>query len=159
MSNAIDVDNIIDYREMVNKLLEDKPPVVKIFVDMQHIEKLSQGSKSRGSEDDSEVTSDDNAAYKNEHDEGLTYIGPLRPIPLMPAMVHNWCLALEDRQATIAVLPNIELFNAANKVPTLHPACKMLAQLDSSLLNTPTPPSASMPSTSSPTTPQTPTQQ
>ncbi|KIK22928.1 hypothetical protein PISMIDRAFT_11295 [Pisolithus microcarpus 441] len=60
VSDVIDVDNIIDYRDMVNKLMEDKPPVVKIFMDMQHVKKLPQGSKSRSSEDDSEVTSDSN---------------------------------------------------------------------------------------------------
>lgn len=210
-SDAIDVDNIIDYREMVNKLLEDKPSVVKVFVDMRHVEKLPRGSKSRNSEDDSEVTSDSNVgtpsrakkadldnrlarwrlkllkAYKNEYDEGLTYIGPLGPIPLTPAMVRDWCLALEDGQATIAIPPNIESFNAANKAPALHPARKAaaqpaapqpaapaaadissltsvillrtLAQLDSGLLNSSTPPFASVPSTSSPSTPQTPTQQ
>ncbi|KAI6024352.1 hypothetical protein EDC04DRAFT_2900199 [Pisolithus marmoratus] len=97
-------------------------------------------------------------------------------------MVCDWCLALEDSQATIAVPPNIKSFNAANKAPTLHPTCKvtaqptapaaadissltliillwMLAQLDSSLLSAPTPPCTSALSTSSPTTLQTPTQQ
>jgi len=33
-------------------------------------------------------------AHKNENDEGLTYIGPLGPILLTPAMVRDWCLAL-----------------------------------------------------------------
>ncbi|KAI5983615.1 hypothetical protein EDC04DRAFT_2506053, partial [Pisolithus marmoratus] len=121
-------------------------------------------------------------AYKNGHDKGLTYVGPLRPIPLTPTMVCDWCLALEDGQATIAIPPNIESFNAANKAPTLHPARKAaaqptalpaadissltsvillqtLAQLDSSLFNASTPPVACMPSMSFPTTPQTPTQQ
>ncbi|KAI6008476.1 hypothetical protein EDC04DRAFT_2907142 [Pisolithus marmoratus] len=38
--DAINVDNILDYREMVKKLTEDKPPMVKLFMDMQYIEKL-----------------------------------------------------------------------------------------------------------------------
>ncbi|KAI6011473.1 hypothetical protein EDC04DRAFT_2905451 [Pisolithus marmoratus] len=59
-------------------------------------------------------------AYKNKQDEGLTYVGVLGSIPLMLAMVHDWCLALEDGQATIATLPNIESFNIANKAPILH---------------------------------------
>ncbi|KIK28176.1 hypothetical protein PISMIDRAFT_7690 [Pisolithus microcarpus 441] len=98
-SDAIDVDNATDYREMVKKISEEKPAVVKIFVDMRHIERLPRASKS--SEDDSEFASDstkgkcgrvkkvdlDNRlarwrlklqkAYKNEQDEGLTYVGPL----------------------------------------------------------------------------------
>ncbi|KAI6030148.1 hypothetical protein EDC04DRAFT_2605435 [Pisolithus marmoratus] len=126
--DAIDVDNAIDYREMVKKISEDKPSVVKIFVDMQHIEKLPQAVKSS---DDSEFTLDSSKlqkAYKNEHNEGLTYIGPLGSIPLMPAMVRDWCLALEDGQATITILLNIESFNMANKAPILHPMCKAAMQ-------------------------------
>ncbi|KAI6008948.1 hypothetical protein EDC04DRAFT_2610799 [Pisolithus marmoratus] len=66
--------------EMVKKLTEDKPPMVILFMDMQYIEKLPRGSRSKGSpgssEDDSEASSNSNKlqkAYKNEHDEGLTY--------------------------------------------------------------------------------------
>lgn len=33
-------------------------------------------------------------AYKNEHDEGLTYIGPFGTIQLTPAMVLDWSHAL-----------------------------------------------------------------
>ena len=32
--------------------------------------------------------------YKNEHDEGLTYVGPMGPLCLTPAMVLDWCRAL-----------------------------------------------------------------
>lgn len=39
-------------------------------------------------------------AHKNENDEGLTYIGPLKPIALTPAMVRDWCLALVSLQFT-----------------------------------------------------------
>ncbi|KAI6044132.1 hypothetical protein EDC04DRAFT_2599718 [Pisolithus marmoratus] len=94
----------------------------------------TNGSKSKGSgssEDDSEDISDDSKAYKNENDEGLTYVSPLGPMSLMPAMVHDWCLALEDGQATIAILLNIKSFNMANKVLILHPAGKATAQLAS----------------------------
>ncbi|KIK13778.1 hypothetical protein PISMIDRAFT_17760 [Pisolithus microcarpus 441] len=149
VSDAIDVDNAVDYKEMVKNISEDKPPVVKIFVDMQHIKKLPQAIQSS---DDSECTSDsskgmsgsakkanlDNRlarwrlklqkAYKNEHDEGLTYIGPLGSIPLTPTMIRDWCLALEDGQATITTPPNIELFNMANKAPILHLMRKATAQ-------------------------------
>ncbi|KIK25101.1 hypothetical protein PISMIDRAFT_9872 [Pisolithus microcarpus 441] len=63
-------------------------------------------------------------AYKNDHDEGLTYVGPLGLIPLMPVMIQDWCLALEDGQATITTLLNIESFNMANKAPIVHPMQK-----------------------------------
>ncbi|KAI6030228.1 hypothetical protein EDC04DRAFT_2605399 [Pisolithus marmoratus] len=128
VTDAINVNNAIDYREMVKKISEDKPSVVKIFVDMQHIEKLPQAVKSS---DDSEFASDSSKlqkAYKNEHDKGLTYIGPLGSIPLMPTMVQDWCLELEDGQATITTLLNIELFNMANKAPILHLMCKAAVQ-------------------------------
>ncbi|KAI5982136.1 hypothetical protein EDC04DRAFT_2616903 [Pisolithus marmoratus] len=210
VSDAIDVENILDYREMVKKLTEDKPPMVKLFVDMQYIEKLPQGLRSKGSpgssEDDLEASSNSNKgasartkkanldnclaqwhlklqkAYKNKHGEGLTYVSPLGSIPLMPAMIRDWCLALEDSQATIAMPPNIKSFNMENKAPILHPTCKAtaqpappammdlnslasvillwtLTQLDSGVLHSPTALSASTPSPVVPPTPQTPTRQ
>ncbi|KAI6046583.1 hypothetical protein EDC04DRAFT_2598014 [Pisolithus marmoratus] len=100
-SDVIDVDNTADYREMC-------------------------------SEDDSEFTSNSTKlekAYKNEQDKGLTYIGALGSIPLMLAMVHDWCLALEDGQVTITTPPNIESFNIANKAPILHLMCKAAVQV------------------------------
>ncbi|KAI6022834.1 hypothetical protein BKA83DRAFT_4125586 [Pisolithus microcarpus] len=166
MSDAIDVDNLADYREMVKKISQGQLPVV---------EKLPCTSKSNGSgsseDDDSEPTPDSAKAYKNEGDEGLTYFGPHGPIPLMPAMVCDWCLAL----VTIAIPPNIESFNLANKAPFLHPMSKAaaqpatptltdlnsltsaillwtLTQLNISLLHSPTSPTLTLP------TPQTPTQ-
>ncbi|KIK18458.1 hypothetical protein PISMIDRAFT_14367 [Pisolithus microcarpus 441] len=183
LSDAINVDNLADYREMV--------------------EKLSQTSKSKGSgsseDDESEPASDSaktrkadldshlarwrlklHRVYKNENDEGLTYIGPQGPIPLMPAMVCDWCLALEDGQATITTPLNIESFNLANKVPFLHPACKAaaqpvtpaatdlnsltlalllqtLTQLNTGLPQSPASPASTLPMFASPT-PQTPVQ-
>ncbi|KAI6021263.1 hypothetical protein EDC04DRAFT_2607162 [Pisolithus marmoratus] len=89
-----------------------------------------QGSGS-SKDGDSYPTSDSpdvSKAYKNESDEGLMYIGLHGPIPLTPAMVCDWCLTLEDGQATITTPPNIKSFNLANKVPILHPACKAAAQ-------------------------------
>ncbi|KIK16766.1 hypothetical protein PISMIDRAFT_15626 [Pisolithus microcarpus 441] len=43
-------------------------------------------------------------------------------------MVYDWCLALKDGQATIAVPPNIESFNMENKAPVLHYAHKTSTQ-------------------------------
>ncbi|KAI6043636.1 hypothetical protein EDC04DRAFT_2600087 [Pisolithus marmoratus] len=131
VSDAIDVNNIADYREMVKKISEDKPSTVKIFT-------------LKSSEDDLEISSDSTKGtsghvkkvdlnnclkvYKNELDKGLTYVSPLGSIPLMPAMVQDWCLALEDGQATITTPPNIKSFNMANKAPLLHLMCKATAQ-------------------------------
>lgn len=48
-SKAIDVDNKADYKEMVKKITEEKPLTVKIYMDMQSVESLPQGSCSRHS--------------------------------------------------------------------------------------------------------------
>ncbi|KAI6096257.1 hypothetical protein EV401DRAFT_1895814 [Pisolithus croceorrhizus] len=103
--DMIDVNNTTNYKEML-------PWAIK-------------------SSDDSECTSNSSKlrkGYKNRHDEGITYISPLGSIPLTPTMIQDWCLALEDGQATIATLPNIELLNMANKAPILHLMQKAAAQ-------------------------------
>ncbi|KAI6016744.1 hypothetical protein EDC04DRAFT_2903047 [Pisolithus marmoratus] len=149
-SDTIDVNNAADYREMVKKISEEKLAI--------------------SSEDDSEFASDsmkgksghvkkvdlDNhlaqwrlkleKAYKNEQDEGLTYVGVLGSIPLMPAMVCDWCLVLEDGQAAMqAVQPASP---AAVDLNSLTSAILlwMLAQFDSSL-HPPTSPASPMPQT------------
>ena len=54
MADSIDVDNATDYKEMVKKILNEKPTIVKLIVDMRHVEKLPRSSKSsRSSEDNS----------------------------------------------------------------------------------------------------------
>jgi hypothetical protein len=46
IADAIDVDNIADYKEMVVKINESKPAVIKILVDMRDIQKLPQAYSS-----------------------------------------------------------------------------------------------------------------
>ena len=61
VTDAIDVDNVSDYKEMVKKITNEKPSIVKVFVDTRHINKLPRGSTTRGSrssEDDSGATTD-----------------------------------------------------------------------------------------------------
>lgn len=62
LADAIDIDNITDYQEMVKKITGISS-VVKVFVDMWHVEKLPQGSKPKGAGssdlDDSQTASDD----------------------------------------------------------------------------------------------------
>jgi len=61
VADAIDVDNVSDYKEMVKKITDEKPSIVKVFVDTRHINKLPRGSTTRGSrssEDDSGATTD-----------------------------------------------------------------------------------------------------
>ncbi|KIK26860.1 hypothetical protein PISMIDRAFT_8642 [Pisolithus microcarpus 441] len=41
MSDATNVNGIADYREMVKKIAEETPPVVKVFMDMKHVNKLA----------------------------------------------------------------------------------------------------------------------
>ncbi|KAI6018704.1 hypothetical protein BKA83DRAFT_4496185 [Pisolithus microcarpus] len=73
--------------------------------------------------------------YKNNCDEELTYVGPLGAVPLTPAMICDWCIALEDRQATINIPPTIPSFDLANKAPILHPTCKAAAHLSLPSIN------------------------
>ncbi|KIK20243.1 hypothetical protein PISMIDRAFT_13136 [Pisolithus microcarpus 441] len=49
ISNAIDVDNQNNYREMVKKVSDKAVPVVKVFVNMQQVEKLLWVSQAAGS--------------------------------------------------------------------------------------------------------------
>ena len=61
MADAIDVDNVSDYKEMVKKITDEKLSIVKVFVDTRHINKLPRDSTTRGSrssEDDSGATTD-----------------------------------------------------------------------------------------------------
>ncbi|KAH0826292.1 hypothetical protein J3R83DRAFT_5769, partial [Lanmaoa asiatica] len=132
-SDAIDVDNEADYKEMVNKIHAACPGATKIFVNMKHIEKLpsvddsidENTSESSDNDDVQKVSSKDLGArlmrwrvklerlYKNEDDEGMTYVGPRGPLPLTPNMILDWCRALEEGQATLNMPPNIESFNVA----------------------------------------------
>ena len=57
--------------------------------------------------------------YRNEHDEGLTYVRPLGALPLTPAMITDWARTLEAGQATLSIPPNIESFNLTNKASVL----------------------------------------
>ncbi|KIK82027.1 hypothetical protein PAXRUDRAFT_14938 [Paxillus rubicundulus Ve08.2h10] len=148
---ATDVDNLADYQEMVTKIIKSKLSAVKIFIDMQHIQKLPQAQASSASGDDSEPSSDGNKAksrsakadldsrlaqwhiklqqkYKNEHNKGVTYVGPLGALHLTPAMVLDWAHALEEGQVTLSMPPNIESFNPVNKAPILHHVRRPSAQ-------------------------------
>ncbi|KIK14137.1 hypothetical protein PISMIDRAFT_117552 [Pisolithus microcarpus 441] len=151
VTDAMDVDNEADYQEMVGKIHGTNPSVTKIFIDMKHVEKLpsneSSNEVSEASGDDDNLvhskTPSHGAAdldtcliwwhvklqrlHKNEHDEGFTYIGPMGPLALTPAMILDWCRALEEGQATLHTPPNIESFNMANKLMHLHPTCKAQA--------------------------------
>ncbi|KAI6025200.1 hypothetical protein BKA83DRAFT_4491946 [Pisolithus microcarpus] len=148
VTDAMDVDNEADYQEMVGKIHGTNPSVTKIFIDMKHVEKLpsneSSNEASEASGDDDNLKTPSHGAadldtcltwwhvklqrlHKNEHDEGFTYIGPMGPLALTPAMILDWCRALEEGQATLHTPPNIESFNMANKLTHLHPTCKAQA--------------------------------
>ncbi|KAI6019254.1 hypothetical protein BKA83DRAFT_4127200 [Pisolithus microcarpus] len=114
-TDAMDVDNEADYQEMVGKIHGANPSVTKIFIDMKHVEKLpsneSSNKASEASGDDDDLKTPAHGAadldtrltcwhiklqhlHKNEHDEGFTYIGPMGPLALTPAMILDWCQAL-----------------------------------------------------------------
>ncbi|KIO01842.1 hypothetical protein M404DRAFT_89195, partial [Pisolithus tinctorius Marx 270] len=145
ISNAINVDNKVDYKDMVKRIHSIHPGPMKIYIDMKHVEKLptinGSGDESNSSGEDSGKQKHSDldmrlawwcmkllSWYKNENNEGMTYVGPAGPIPLSPAMVLDWCHALDEGQATLSVPPNLESFNWSNKALFLHPACKVQAQ-------------------------------
>ncbi|KAI6042086.1 hypothetical protein EDC04DRAFT_2892411 [Pisolithus marmoratus] len=142
VSDAMDANNEVDYQKMVGKVSSIHPSMTKIFVDMKQVERLllsecgDESSKSSGVGKNPKTSScgptdlDTHCAqqhiklqqlHKNKHDEGWTYIGPMGPVTLMPAMILDWCHALEEGQATLHIPPNIESFNVANKATYLHP--------------------------------------
>ncbi|KAI6019129.1 hypothetical protein EDC04DRAFT_2901868 [Pisolithus marmoratus] len=154
VSDAMDVNNKADYQDMVRKIHGTNPSITKIFIDMKRVEKLPSN---KSSNEASEASGDDDnlktpalgAAdlgtwcaqwhiklqhlHKNKHNEGFTYIGPMGPLTLTPAMILDWCQALmssmifEEGQAMLHTPPNIESFNMANKVMHLHPMHKAQA--------------------------------
>ncbi|KAI6039442.1 hypothetical protein EDC04DRAFT_2895240 [Pisolithus marmoratus] len=144
----MDVDNKADYKEMVGKLCHDKSRTIKILVDMKQVERLpsseSRDETSDPSDGDDNLKSSSHSAadldthlaqwwiklqqlHKNEQNKGFTYVGPMGPILLTPAMILDWCHALEDGEATLRSPPNLESFNMANKVTYLHPMRKVQA--------------------------------
>ncbi|KIO15009.1 hypothetical protein M404DRAFT_17863 [Pisolithus tinctorius Marx 270] len=136
-SNAINVNNKVDYKDMVKRICSIHPGPTKIYVNTKHVEKLptidGSGDKSNSSGEDSGKKKHSDldmhlawwrmkllSQYKNENNEGMTYVRPVGPIPLSPAM--------DEGQAMLSVPQNLESFNWSNKVPFLHPAHKVQAQ-------------------------------
>ncbi|KAI9570934.1 hypothetical protein HD554DRAFT_2240850 [Boletus coccyginus] len=141
-SNAMDVNNEADYKEMVKKIQQDNPSSTRILVDMKDVEKLPALAANADDNNDNEITNDDNdrilkmsdieshlvhwriklqACYKNSYDEGYMYVSPMGTIALIPAMILDWCRALDEGQAMLTTLPNIPSFDMANNVHFLHP--------------------------------------
>ncbi|KAI6041786.1 hypothetical protein EDC04DRAFT_2892670 [Pisolithus marmoratus] len=148
VNDTMDVDNEADYKEMVGKLRHNKSGTIKILVDMKQVERLPSSESgvetSDPSDGDDNLKSSSHGAadldarlarwqiklqqlHKNEQNEGFTYVGPMGPIPLTPAMILDWCHALEDGEAMLHSPPNLESFNMANKAMYLHPMCKVQA--------------------------------
>ncbi|KAI6038115.1 hypothetical protein EDC04DRAFT_2896874 [Pisolithus marmoratus] len=113
VNDAMDIDNEADYKEMVRKLCHDKSGTIKILVDMKQVAKLplskSGDETSDPSDGDDNLKSSSHSAadfntclvqwwiklqwlHKNEEDEGFTYVGPMGPILLTPAMILDWCI-------------------------------------------------------------------
>ncbi|KAI6126581.1 hypothetical protein F5141DRAFT_1209871 [Pisolithus sp. B1] len=191
--NAMDVDNEANYQEMVGKVSSIHPSTTKIFFNMKQVRKLplSESGMRLQKTSSHEATDLDlhltqwciklEQLHKNEHDKGWTYIRPMGPVPLTPAMILDWCHALEEGQAMLHMLPNIESFNITNQATCLHPVHKVQAAqalihpvppatptininpltsvlllqtlTKSSLLSSPTPVAPAVPPASSPVTP------
>ncbi|KAI6038105.1 hypothetical protein EDC04DRAFT_2604293 [Pisolithus marmoratus] len=114
VSDAIDVDNLADYREMVKKISEYEGKLSRSYPEPPSPMVLGAPKM---------MTWNPSLIVLRTHVHW-----PHGPIPLTPAMVCDWCLVLEDGQATIATPPNTKSFNPANKVPILHPAHKAALQ-------------------------------
>lgn len=58
VADAIDVDNVADYQEMVTKIADSKPPaIIKILVDMRDVQKLPRAQASSSETDGGSETS------------------------------------------------------------------------------------------------------
>ncbi|KAI9455311.1 hypothetical protein HD554DRAFT_2240524 [Boletus coccyginus] len=112
-SDAMDVDNEANYKEMVKKIQQDNPSSTRILVDMKGIEKLPALDANIDNDDDNEITDDDDNKVFMMKDI-CTYVGPMGTIALTLAMILDWCYALDEGQATLTTLPNIPLFDMAN---------------------------------------------
>ncbi|KAF8545775.1 hypothetical protein OG21DRAFT_1532992 [Imleria badia] len=98
-SDAMDIDNETDYKEMAKKIWQSSPSSTKILIDMKDVKKLP--ALGGNAEDDDNETTDGNvdklqAHYKNDHDAGYTYISPMGMIVLTLAMILDWCRALDE---------------------------------------------------------------
>ncbi|KAF8833089.1 hypothetical protein BDN67DRAFT_1017968 [Paxillus ammoniavirescens] len=62
-SDAMDVDNGGDYKEMAKKIDDERPTAIKIFIDMKDIEKLPRGKKAMADEDEQ------NSSDEEQHEE------------------------------------------------------------------------------------------
>ncbi|KAN0097883.1 hypothetical protein V8E55_002329 [Tylopilus felleus] len=139
IGDAMDVNNESDYKAMVQKILNTTvdPGMIKIFVDMKHVKKLSQVDGESGDEESGcascLMAHETHKNVQNEHNSGLTYVGPSEPLShntilLSLQMVLDWARALEEGQAMLHILPNMPSFDIINKAPLLHPAHKVQPQ-------------------------------
>ncbi|KIK74293.1 hypothetical protein PAXRUDRAFT_791188, partial [Paxillus rubicundulus Ve08.2h10] len=134
VSDAMDVDNSGDYMKMSKKTNDKRPTDLKIFINMKDVEKLPCVTKLDG-EGEPDGTDDEHLelALKGGitnldlqlacwNDGRFTYIGPLGALTLTPAMILDWCRALEAGKATLFTPPNITSFDVAHKATALHRA-------------------------------------
>ncbi|KAG6380500.1 hypothetical protein JVT61DRAFT_8658 [Boletus reticuloceps] len=134
--DAIDVDNVADYQEMVIKKL----PRAWASSNSGRNDSDSEGPSGGGdkAKSHSAKTEHDNhlglwrlrlqKKHKNKHNDGMTYIGPFGALSLTQPMILDWAHAIEEGHATLDTPPNIDSFNTANKAPILH-ARRAQAQL------------------------------
>ncbi|KAI6036169.1 hypothetical protein BKA83DRAFT_4622895 [Pisolithus microcarpus] len=101
ISDAMDIDNEIDYKEMVKKLRRNASSTTKVLVDMKQVEKLPSSESGDETSDASDGDDDPKSLsqgagdldtclarwriklqqlHKNEHNEGFTYVGPMGPL-------------------------------------------------------------------------------
>ncbi|KAF8870045.1 hypothetical protein CPB84DRAFT_1855828 [Gymnopilus junonius] len=131
--DAIDVDTMEEYEEMVMKILDTTPEKVTVFVnleDIQNAQKKRTGhTDSSSNEGDLEDEGDVDGLrpidrdlgrirgllekkYRNPNDDGYTFIAnDGERVPLTPGMISEWARCIYDGNSTIHVMPNTTPFD------------------------------------------------
>ncbi|KAG6377265.1 hypothetical protein JVT61DRAFT_1328 [Boletus reticuloceps] len=128
ISDAIDVDDAADYNEMVKKIIEEKPSIVRVLVNKHIIEKALRAKHARsGSKSVCSISESNNpksrtgkanqldarlvrlreklqTKYGNEHNGSLIYNGPLGSFPLTPIMILDWRHAMVSTVSYIGTM-------------------------------------------------------
>ncbi|KAK6969269.1 hypothetical protein R3P38DRAFT_3502227 [Favolaschia claudopus] len=142
-TEAVDIDDYDEYKELAKNIIEQQPTKMNIFVDMAIVEKrwsgrgFNRGSDNEDGEDaglyDSNGLSEVDrelarmrrkleVKYQNGHNAGYTYIDPdtAESYELTPTMMKEWARAMYDGVATV------ERPVSLGKV-TFHPAKRQVA--------------------------------
>ncbi|KDR66659.1 hypothetical protein GALMADRAFT_216875 [Galerina marginata CBS 339.88] len=138
--DAVDIDVFTEYEKMAQKIVEEQPSKLTMYVDLEAVKagakrRDDEGSTSEeGSDDDELTTNAKNVVdrelgrirmllekkYANESDGGYTYTaGDSERVPLTPAMMSEWVRAIYDAEATSKQPPNSLPFDPKTRARSL----------------------------------------